>query len=401
MQRGCIYKHHRKYWMLRYYDFELRGGAPVRVRKAHKLAAISPEFKNKTDVRPLADEWLKPINAKTVTPESTKTVLEFIEQDYFLAMARTLRPSTLKGYRDNFGKHLRSRLGKIRLRDFRTVTGQRTMSAIGRDNPELNHKTLLRLKSFLSGVFSHARREGIIDGENPMRGVKISGKPKRFRGEAYTITEIELIVGWLPEVARVVVSTAALTGLRLAELRGLRWGDFQRGEDGHVLNVTRTVWRKHVGETKNVESEAAIPVVPILARLLERFRERDEDGKSRLRGDHEYIFAGEKFGAPLNMQNLAQRIIQPALKKANEKMLELELTPNEPNKLLRWKGWHAFRRGLASNLYALGIAPKVIQAIMRHAGLATTLAFYTVVPENESRKALAELQDSMFLPTIA
>jgi len=31
-----------------------------------------------------------------------------------------------------------------------------------------------------------------------------------------------------------------------------------------------------------------------------------------------------------------------------------------------WHGWHAFRRGLATNLHALGVDDKTIQAILRH-----------------------------------
>lgn len=34
-----------------------------------------------------------------------------------------------------------------------------------------------------------------------------------------------------------------------------------------------------------------------------------------------------------------------------------------------WHGWHAFRRGLATNLYGLGVADKTIQAILRHSVL--------------------------------
>jgi hypothetical protein len=31
----------------------------------------------------------------------------------------------------------------------------------------------------------------------------------------------------------------------------------------------------------------------------------------------------------------------------------------------KWHGWHAARRGLGSNLYALGVPEKVIQQILR------------------------------------
>jgi integrase len=43
--------------------------------------------------------------------------------------------------------------------------------------------------------------------------------------------------------------------------------------------------------------------------------------------------------------------------------------------LPEWHGWHACRRGLGSNLYRLGAPDKVIQLILRHANVATTLAY--------------------------
>jgi hypothetical protein len=66
---------------------------------------------------------------------------------------------------------VKHRLVELRLRDFRTVHGQRIIAGISKDNPELSHKTLLRIKSFPSGVFRHAKTEGIVDYENPMRDV--------------------------------------------------------------------------------------------------------------------------------------------------------------------------------------------------------------------------------------
>jgi integrase len=57
----------------------------------------------------------------------------------------------------------------------------------------------------------------------------------------------------------------------------------------------------------------------------------------------------------------------------------------------KWKGWHCFRLSLAPNLYALGVKPKVIQAILRHSDLATTMGFYVETSEAESREALDKL----------
>lgn len=41
-----------------------------------------------------------------------------------------------------------------------------------------------------------------------------------------------------------------------------------------------------------------------------------------------------------------------------------------------WNGWHAFRRGLATNLHTLGVDDKTIQAILRHSNVALTINVY-------------------------
>jgi site-specific recombinase XerD len=61
----------------------------------------------------------------------------------------------------------------------------------------------------------------------------------------------------------------------------------------------------------------------------------------------------------------------------------------------KWKGWHCFRRSLASNLYSLGVKPKVIQAILRPSDIATTLGFHVETSEAESRDALDKLTGLM------
>ena len=84
----------------------------------------------------------------------------------------------------------------------------------------------------------------------------------------------------------------------------------------------------------------------------------------------------------MNLPNLARRMIIPLLAQH----------PDAPPK---WKGWHIFRRSLASNLYSIGVAPKIIQAILRHSDIGTTLSFYVETSEAESRDALDKLTSLM------
>ncbi len=46
----------------------------------------------------------------------------------------------------------------------------------------------------------------------------------------------------------------------------------------------------------------------------------------------------------------------------------------------------------ASNLLGLGIHPKLIQAILRHSDITTTLELYAMVPDNETREAMEKFE---------
>ncbi len=145
------------------------------------------------------------------------SVLQFIDDYYLPHVQKELRPSTYKDYNDILRVHLRSRLGDIRLRDFRTVHGQRLL----REITGVGHTSLLRIKSFLSGVFKHAKREGFIDGENPVRDVSAPGRSAKFRGPAYTMSDIEnhLAAVGKNKLAFTVIMVAAFTGMRSSEKR--------------------------------------------------------------------------------------------------------------------------------------------------------------------------------------
>jgi hypothetical protein len=54
------------------------------------------------------------------------------------------------------------------LRSFRTVDGEHLLEQVARDH-DLSVTTLAHVKSFLSGVLRYAKRQGILNSENPMR----------------------------------------------------------------------------------------------------------------------------------------------------------------------------------------------------------------------------------------
>jgi integrase len=87
-------------------------------------------------------------------------------------------------------------------------------------------------------------------------------------------------------------------------------------------------------------------------------------------------FFSNELGSPMNLEVLAVDVIRPTLKKAN----------------LSWHGWHAFRRGVAINLHRLGVSDKVIQQILRHANVSTTMNIYVKTVSADATNAMETLE---------
>ena len=59
---------------------------------------------------------------------------------------------------------------------------------------------------------------------------------------------------------------------------------------------------------------------------------------------------------------------------------------------VKWHGWHAFRRGLATNLQRLGVPIKVAQLLLRQADFATAANYYVKVVDEDARQAMQRLE---------
>ncbi len=97
------------------------------------------------------------------------------------------------------------------------------------------------------------------------------------------------------------------------------------------------------------------------------------------------------------LNNLLHRSILPLLQrcsvcnKARTDHCGEEHEYKPDTSLPQWHGWHAFRRGLATNLHRLGVDDKTIQAILRHSNLATTMNIYVKTVSADSVAAMRVL----------
>ena len=355
MQKGQIFQRHGA-WHLRY---RVDGKQVCR-----RLADYNDRFRTERSVRPLADEILEPLNAGRQV-NGPLTLQQYVETVYFPSVKPLkLKPSTYKGYFNLYAKQVQSRIGGLRLATFTTADGQRVLYTID-EAEELSHQSLLNINSFMSAVFTHARRSGTLSGSNPMDGVEIpKGKPKK-KTHKYTLEEVEKLTAAVDSVARCAVVVAAWTGLSLAELRGLKWVDIDF--ENEVLKVTRTVWHREIIDTKTEHRAAAVHLLPNVIAELRKHRKSNPSTS--------WVFEGPRV-FPLDLATLGSKSIKPKL----------------AGKGVQWYGFHAFRRGLGTRLLNNKIDLPTVGRILRHTpGSIVTLKHYAEILEETQADALKSL----------
>ena len=387
-------------WVLRVYEDRATDGQVRRVRVPKIICRYSDhplkgtandlEFLRKKYADKIA-EFLVPVNKEHAITTGSITIGAFIEQSYWprcewrvstpagneLHMER----STVDGYRDIYKKHIQgSTIGKVKLGQFAPRDGQRFIESLDQN---LSHQTHMRIKNFLSGVFSWAIVEGAYRHANPMSEVKAGGRTKgemnssgmseseklrrkkiaESNDHAYTLEEVAVMMDNLPEPARTICALSAFTGLSRSELWGLQWKDY----DGEKIQVRRKIVNGVVGAPKTEAREKPLDVTPMLRKLLANYKEEFPPvGEG-------WVFRGEK-GGPLNLDNVSRRDIPTHINGA-------------------WFGWHAFRRGLGTRLNEAGVDDKTIQSILRHADVSTTMAYYVKPDSERGKRGLKKLTD--------
>jgi len=182
---------------------------------------------------------------------------------------------------------------------------------------------------------------------------------------AYDLVQVLQILERLPLLEKSLVAAAALAGLRQGELRGLEWTDYT----GTELVVKRSIWMSVVNPPKTRASRNSVPVIPALAEILNEYR------KSMGSPEAGVVFhSGD--GLPICVDKVGRRVIRRVFETTG----------------LPWYGWHAFRRGLASNLYEIGAQDKVVQRILRHSKPHVTRERYIKVFDRTVLDAVDKVQ---------
>jgi integrase len=388
MQKGKVYVHGNR-WLFRYKVPTWVDGKKV-WKDFYKDIAPADQYASEAALR--RDNLIPAIpDTGNAVPELTQRFSDYVEQVYFPEYGSALKASTLRSYRQVFNCYVKPNVVGLRMCDFTLPSATQLLHGIARKKP-LSTSSYQKIKWFGAAVFNRAKIDGGYDwrSPNPFADIPLpkSRKPKR-EGRYATLEDVldmltacdkidnvacDRINGANPQAtvsvsqartAARVIALAAFSGLRKSEIQGLRWEHLRGGQ----IHVQQIAWRPTIIEaTKTSASAGSVPVLPLLAEHLEAHRNGfPPEG---------FVFVGPKMGKPLDLHNLANRIVRPILEDAS----------------VRWCGWHGFRRGLASNLHALDVPDLDIQKIMRHSDVGVTQASYIKVTDEAKTAAMRKLQ---------
>jgi integrase len=325
-------------------------GASVRKQECVKLADKSDLYRSWADVEPLIAQLLSNVNQGTQAPTGQMSLDDFITKQYLVWAATTKAAATVNGYHRVWIRYLKPDLGTVALVNLRTVDVTSVLTKHAQAGK--GSRTLSHMKWMLSGVYQYAIATGVIpSGSNPVEDAKWMHRVERNKKtRVYSLEEVMSMLCILEPVdlrATVAVALAYFAALRPAEIRGLKWEDY----NGNELHVRRSIWRTVVGETKTEESEAAVFVIEPLRGLLEKLR-KVTDGQG-------YILKNSS-NQSLSLDSLNWRLIAPTIKKAG----------------IEWRGFYPCRRGISSLVTGNGSALNAT-GLLRHSTPITALKHYT------------------------
>ncbi len=205
---------------------------------------------------------------------------------------------------------------------------------------------------------------GFLSGVNPATGTSIPIGRESAESHAYELRVIQKIIGILPEPASTVI---ALAGLRRGEIRGLLWENYT----GQTLRITQSVWNSHVNTPKTTAGQDDLPVIPAPKTKLDLWR--------LLRKSNRWTDVSE---------------FDRYTDRAEQRSQSSDFACVEKGRV-PWFGYHALRRGLATNLHDAGVNDLTIQRILRHSDVSATRRAYIKRLPQQATDAMEKIQRAM------
>ncbi len=329
--------------------------------------------------------------------------------DRYISTKSELRGTTMRNYKYMYDRFIRNGFGKKKIAAIKFSDVLQFYQHLLKEK-EMQINTLETIHTVLHPTFQLAVRDDIIR-NNPSDGVmaQIKKQPGRNHGvrHALTLEQQRAFINYIENNPTYYRWTSLFkfllgTGCRIGEAIGIRWEDvnFEKRviSINHSLVYYSREFKEHPMCTFSIslpKTEAGIRSIPMMDAVYDALRaelaDQQENGfnETEIDGMKGFIFMN-RFGYVHNPQSI-NRAIKRIYESYNaEEVVNASKQHREPV-LIPHFSCHHLRHTFCSRFCENETNLKVIQSIMGHANIETTMDIYAEVTDAKKQEAIENL----------
>lgn len=301
--------------------------------------------------------------------------------DYWMDIKkRTVRPNTVRNYRERYERNIRPVIGKKLLTDVNMIHCQTIMNRMADDG--YSTSTIYQARITLYNMLDYAFQNDVIR-KNPCNKLVKSDIGKEVKKqEALSLFEQREFCNAIQGNAYELQYRFLLqTGLRTGELVGLKWSDIDF--ENRTLTVTRTMEYRHSTKEWRVgppKSKAGYRTVPLTEEAIEILKLQKAKNAAKKVVDINWadmVFLCRK-GTPVK-NSTYDSMLYKLCEKAD----------------IRHFSMHILRHTFATRCIEAGMKPKTLQTILGHSNIGITMNLYVHTTAEQKTKEIDLIADAL------
>ena len=327
--------------------------------------------------------------------------------DLWCDLKRGLKDNTFQNYKYMYNMFVRSSFGKLKITAVKKSDVKRFYNTLA-DERILTIATIDNVHTVLHQVFDLAVDDNYIrinPTDHMLKELKQSHNFETVKRKALTVEEQKLFIDFLRNHPQYhhwypVFAVMLGTGMRVGEIVGLRWCDIDL--DKGLINVNHTLVYYNHGDGKGCsfsintpKTKAGERTIPMLDFVKEAFlmekKYQEETGlhcKATVDCYTDFIFIN-RFG-DVQHQGTLNKAIRRVIRDCNDEVL---LRGEDDPVLLPKFSCHSLRHTFTTRLCESGVNVKVIQDVLGHADISTTMDIYVDVTKDMKQKEFNVLSE--------
>lgn len=330
------------------------------------------------------------------------TLNQWFEEWFDNVKAKKVKEVSIAPMKRSFHRTFGFYLGEMKLKDIRPMDVQLAINAMEKSGTAIStmRDTLGRTRECME--FAVANR---MISYNPCVVIEVPWPDKRTEEEIpFTVEEqnaflheVDIENNWYREMFYIMV----LTGVRVGELGALHWSDVDFKNKCIYVNGSLScsyldgVKTEEIVTPKTINSYRKIPFMGEAEEMLLSQKKKVEALKKSLgkrwRASEELgdlVFVSTMGSAATRY--IVQKEINKIVKRINERNALESVKSGIKIETFRHAHPHLFRHTFATRCFEVGMEPKVVQSLMGHSNISTTLNIYTHVLEEKRMQEVAK-----------